>query len=391
MPYCNVCADNGESPDVCSSHNATAFTKCPYHSRHPVAARKPSKSPAKSTDGVSDVAADLRNSVPLAPLFDDSVAALAARGAPPESDVTALTPKELVAKLFAGELTKAKVLEAFTLRLADEAISDKAAKVCERCMASVKMFEVDDLTSDAPASQAAKSVSSLQSKHGKVLGAFMAVHRRVQHDLHINKRSANKPIYEHADTGERVVESSKDGEVESQSVFHLVLVDFGYLCVAHGYLTPTEARALHHWVSHQFYIEMHSLTVIFRATERLLRELDVDHGRELDQLIDARSTRFLDEESALYKPSKQPGGNPGKYVQGDYSQCGITPGDKSLAIPWPRKGICWCYANGVPCVDLDQRGQCRFLRSHSTCGKEITVSGNKTTCTGSHAAHKCPN
>ena len=387
MVFCEVCKENGEEDSVCKTHSSTNRAKCRWHARHPAATRKtPVKTRTRTTP---DVDGDLQ-SLSFAPLGDvsDSVATLSSRGVD-HATIESKTPPELLQMLFNGELAKQDVIQQLALRLSVQDISTKVELQLERTLKTVKSYDPVEGTESKSTNEAAKQVALLQSKHGKFVGALLAVHKRITHELHINKRSTNKQIYEHAETGERIVESTPHGEIESVEVFTLVLIDFCYLCTAHDYLSPTECRALQRWVAKQLYVGITHYVVLFRVVERLLQELDVDLTRNLGDVIDARSTRYEEEESALFTPPRSVPTR-GQYVQGaNYSK--LTPGDSKLAVPWPRKGICFCWTNGFDCEELDHKGSCKFLASHGTCGKQIKDSTGATVkCKGKHRASECP-
>ena len=376
--FCHVCESNGEKDEVCATHNSNEWGTCRYHGRN-TKPKTPKRRPA------ADVASDLRDSVPLQSL-DSSIASLAATSIDP-STLSGKTPKELLESLYRGEVSKAKLVEELASRLAEEKISDTAEKQLERVLRVVNQYDAVSHHSSGGtnATEAAKQVTLLQSKHGKLTGAYMACHRRIQHELHINKRSSNKQIYEHAKTGERVVESTPHANVESVDVLHMALIDFGYLAVAHDYLSPTESRALHHWVTRELYIDIAPFVAIHRTVDRLLRELDADHSKSLVDVIDSRAHRFLEEEVALHVT--KPAGGAGKRVQGNKPDYGsMRPGDTGLACPWPARGLCWAHTNGKPCTSKTN-GVCDFLQFHGKkCGKPLASGG---TCNKAHRAVDC--
>lgn len=384
MTWCFICKNNGEDDAVCASHNPTSYSKCCYHSRHPAATRKQPKADA---DSDSEVEPELRTALPRTP--NKSLASVARSGSSSSpSDLSGILPKQLIKKLYDGELTKQAVKAELTSRVpdADGPAADKLLKT----IAAVDLYSPSDLEKSEDVTAAAKAVQQLQSKHGKLLGTYMATHKHVLNELHVDKPDSTKTVYE-LSSGERVVEATKPHDIESSAIFLKVLVDFTYLCAAYAYLTATESYYILKWATHRLYLNGSEHLLCHRTIIRILRFADTDHTVNLRDIVDDKARMFWSEEqdnlAKQRKPTKPPTDEGGERVRRTYS---ITPGDPSLAVPFPRKGICFEWTNGMPCTSL-VNGKCRFAAHHSKCGKQYKDSTGATVwCDVNHRAKDCP-
>jgi hypothetical protein len=385
MPYCHVCHSNGKKEEVCKSHNARSFTKCPFHPRHPIATReKP-----KTVEEISreEVAPDLRDAIP--PLTTSP---------PPTSTATAdssavagKSALEILVLLQEGAITKKLAVDTIGILLCADGLSDTKEKQLNRCLTVASAYDITSLlqaSTSENVSEAARLVERLQSKHGKLFGLLISVHKRKMHELHVKRRTVGaRPIYESVDTGEKVVVSDSHDDVSGVALLHVVLVDFIYLAVAYGYITHTEGRALHAWVARKLYLHDSEHIVVWRVAGRFLEALDSDDTQDLDVIISRDSTVLWAEELDIA------GVAAGKRVRGDNGNNKdkntgeLTAGDSALAVRFPARGMCWAHTNGKKCYDLDGQGRCNFSRWHGKCCGRILASGS--TCKGAHRAVDC--
>ena len=390
MPHCYVCEANGEGSDVFSSHNKEAKTKCRYHPRHPAANRKTPKTLQQVER--DELPADLRESVPIT----HSVAEVVVRGGGGGhgDDIKSLVLKDLLAGLTSGKYGKKEVVDEICSRLCDEALTDKSAAALTRAwkVASEYDFSALSSTPDGPedVSEAAKTVERLQSKHGKLLGLIMAVHKRKMHELHIKRRSTGtKPVYENVETGDKVVVSDATADVDGVHMLHIVLVDFIYLCVAYSYLCATEGRALHAWVAKKLFLHPTAHVLVWRTLCRFLETLDADDTQDMGVIIsrDGNMVWWEESEIAGVGTGKRVPGAPGHTDDVAAATVGLTAGDTSLAVPYPARGICWAHTNGKKCFQLGSNGKCEFVRFHGQCCGRKLADGK--VCKGKHRAVDC--
>jgi hypothetical protein len=384
MPYCTICKANGESDDVCGTHNAAAFTKCPYHVRYPDPATRKQPKP-DSDDDDSALDPELSQALPKTP-NSKSVASVARRGT--SSELSGLTARALVEKLYNGELSKQSVKQQLSLMVVD-AEADAQAKLLNT-IKTVDLYEPDTASKSESASEAHKEIAKLQSRHGRLSGTFIATHRRILHDLHIKRKSdGTKQVYA-LESGEHVVACAPGEQFASAAILQLVLVDFLYVCMAYMYLTATEAHALQKWVAKRMYLHPNEWVVTQRCVERFLALSEASPCDDVGAIIKSEASNILVEERDIARPKPDPPPTPnpsgGQRVRLDRGN--LTPGDPKLAVPWPRAGICWQHTNNSPCTNM-VNGKCKFAEFHGICGKQYTVNGVKHTCNGNHRATNC--
>ena len=379
MPFCTVCQANGKSNDFCKTHNKTAKTLCPYHPRAHSSIRE-SPSVDADSDGDDDVATDLQD---FAPSPSKRISGTPSKA--PTGD--GKTAKELMQELFEGRLTKKHFLHVLSLRLADEGLKEGEERMLLRCIKAGESF--DDI--EEPRTETATEISRLQAKHGKLVGLLMASHRRVLYELHIERRSPNvRALYENAETGETLVAASAGDDVGDVHVLHLVLIDFVYVCGKYNLLTATEGRALHRWATKKIYLS-NDVVVTHRTLERLLQEADSDPTADVGAIINADARALYDEELATAAKSgkRVQGATPSPDSEVSSRSSSLTPGDPSLLVPWPRRGMCWTHTNGKPC-DLEN-GICPWSNNHDKlCGLRYKEGGTVKLCKGAHKAVDCP-
>ena len=150
--------------------------------------------------------------------------------------------------------------------------------------------------------------------------------------------------------------SDTHDDIGGVALLHVVLVDFVYLAVAHGYLSHTEGRALHAWVARKLFLHEKEHVVVWRVTGRFLETIDADDTQDLANIIARDATLLWAEELDIA------GVAAGKRVPGAKDRNGpkdtgeLAPGDTTLAVPFPARGMCWAHTNGKTCYELDSQG-----------------------------------
>ena len=297
--------------------------------------------------------------------------------------------------LYSGTLNKREYAQELTFRLADN-IPEEKERLILRCLKAVESYTEED---EQPKTESATEIAKLQGKHGKLLGLYMASHRRILHELHVKKRAPTvRALYENSETGETLVAAAAGDDILDAHVLHMVLIDYVYVCTKYNLLTCTEGRALHRWAAKKLYIAPTTVMLVHRTLERLLQEADAEPTADLGAIITADARALYEEERETAARAS------GKRVHGANSTNGgdgggdgerawnVTAGDNALLVPWPKRGVCWWHTNGKPCEDLDGTGTCRFANNHDKmCGLRYKENdGTIKICKGKHTAVQCP-
>jgi hypothetical protein len=399
-----VCENHGEPAEVYNAHNRTDFQACAYHVRHPKELRKKvTRDDGADLDDLG--AAELREHFPSP----------TKRGGRPDVDTTpppkskatdeilsivddkAISESSLIMALYSGKMAQSDVRQVLDLRMLD-ADDDKVEKRIAKSIKIAKEWTPSE--ADAPKvdeTDSGKELTDLQKRHGKRVGTLAASHKHVLYEMHQSKRSSVKEMLFDPDTNRPVLRASVQDDISDWHILHIVLIDFLYVCVGFGYLNDEESRALHRWASRRG-SHGNSCTVVFRTIRRLLALVDTDDTKQLGDIIKSEAKGLLDEELEFMPDSKsfQAGNVAGKGVRSDSQDSGWTlkaGHDKGLAVPFPRKEICWWWTNNAKCEDLDSNGDCKWARFHNNCGKRCPdpkVPGAFFYCKDKHRATECP-
>ena len=183
MPFCTVCKANGEDDSVCETHGQTAYTKCPYHARHPNSSAR--KVATANSDDDSDIDPELSTALPnVSPSKTRSVGALASSGVAVIN--SSVTNAELLSRLYDGQITKHNCKKELTARIADADTEAKESKLLNLLKAADQY--VPETSRTDKMSVAAQEVAKLQSKHGNLSGLYMATYKQTLHELHVKSK-----------------------------------------------------------------------------------------------------------------------------------------------------------------------------------------------------------